>query len=168
MTRFSIAIGFAAALAMHLLIRPIPVVVQIANTQSTADPALPASQSQTPTQAEVNEALKKAQEQEGRKLALVTQAVGYWNDPSTGLMWAAKDSGKDLSWKDAAKYCRNLRTAGYSDWRLANLEELQGIYDRKAFSPGLGAHEVSPTTWHVKGYLFLTAYVWSSAGRPGG
>ena len=174
MTRLSIAIGFAAALATLSLLRPIPAVAQIAGTQSSAEPALPANQSQTPTQAEVDEALKQAQEQEGRKLALVTQAVGYWNDPSTGLMWAAKDSGKDLSWKDAAKYCRNLRTAGYSDWRLANMAELQGIYDRSSFSPGLGAHEVSPTTWHVKGYLLLTAYEWSSntslddRGRPGG
>lgn len=40
---------------------------------------------------------------------LRTQERGYWVDPSTGLMWAAKDSGKDVSWKGAAKYCRNLR-----------------------------------------------------------
>ena len=165
MTRLSIAIGFAAALATHSLLRPSPVVAQVADTQSSAELALPANQSQTPTQAEANEALKQAQEQEGRKLALVTQAVGHWNDPSTGLMWAAKDSRKDLSWKNAAKYCRNLRTAGYSDWRLANLSEMQSIYDRNTFSPGLGAHEASPTTWHVKGYLFLTAYEWSSNYR---
>lgn len=169
MARLSIVIGLAAVLATFS-----PTVAQVADTQSSAGSALPASQPQTLTQAEVNEALKKAQELVGRKRALVTQAVGYWNDPSTGLMWAAKDSAKDLSWKDAAKYCRNLRTAGYSDWRLANLSEMQGIYDKNAFSPGLGAHEVSPTTWHVKGYLFLSAYEWSSnssrddRGRPGG
>jgi TPR repeat protein len=162
MTRVSIAIGFAAALATLSLLRPTPSVAQVAETQSLADSGLPPNQSQMPTQTEVDKALKQAQEQEGRKLALVTQAVGYWNDPSTGLTWAAKDCGKDLSWKSAAKYCRNLRTAGYSDWRLASLPEMQGIYDSGAFSPGLGAHEVTPTTWHVKGYLFLTANEWSS------
>ncbi|MGA9968769.1 MAG: hypothetical protein WBQ07_00430, partial [Candidatus Acidiferrales bacterium] len=30
-----------------------------------------------------------------------TQARGYWIDPSTGLMWAGKDNGKDVSWKGA-------------------------------------------------------------------
>jgi hypothetical protein len=89
-------------------------------------------------------------------------------------MWAAKDNGKDVSWSKAVKYCRNLRLAGYSDWRLANMVELQGIYDKTANAPGLGDHEVKPTTWHVKGNLFLTAYQWSSnyriddRGRPNG
>ena len=47
-----------------------------------------------------------------RGLAQATQVRGYWVDPSMGLMWAGKDSGKDLSWKAALKYCRNLRLAG--------------------------------------------------------
>src|SRR5258708_38818255 len=66
-----------------------------------------------------------------------TQARGFWTDPSTGLMWAGKDSGKDVSWQQAMTYCRNLRLAGYSDWRLANMAELQGIFDSSANSPGL-------------------------------
>src|SRR5262249_20769666 len=57
-----------------------------------------------------------------------TQVRGYWIDPSTGLMWAGKDSGKDMSWKAAVKYCGDLRLAGYSDWRLADMFELQGLY----------------------------------------
>ncbi|HZE24159.1 MAG TPA: DUF1566 domain-containing protein, partial [Blattabacteriaceae bacterium] len=57
-----------------------------------------------------------------------TQARGFWIDPSTALMWAGKDNGKDVSWKNAAKYCRNLRLAGYSDWRLATVAELKMIY----------------------------------------
>ena len=95
-----------------------------------------------------------------------TQARGYWVDPATGLMWAAKDNGKDVSWKKAMKYCRDLRLAGYSDWRLANIGELGYIYDPKAESPGLaGMHDDEPTTWHVKGNLFLTGDQWSSTGR---
>jgi Protein of unknown function (DUF1566) len=66
-----------------------------------------------------------------------TQARGFWIDPSTALMWAAKDNGKDVSWKGAAKYCRNLRLAGYSGWRLATLAELGTIFDRNANAPGL-------------------------------
>jgi hypothetical protein len=100
-----------------------------------------------------------------------TQARGFWTDPSTGLMWAGKDSGKDVSYKNAVKYCRDLRLAGHSDWRLANMFELQGVYDKTANAPGLaGMHDDVPTTWHVKGNLSLTGYQWSNnqSGRTSG
>jgi len=91
-----------------------------------------------------------------------TQVRGVWTDPSTGLMWAGKDNGKDVGLKSAVKYCRDLRLAGYSDWRLANMAELQGIYDKSANAPGLaGPHDNDPTMWHVKGNLFLTGYEWA-------
>jgi hypothetical protein len=81
-------------------------------------------------------------------------------------MWAGKDNGKDVSWKSAVKYCRGLRLAGYSDWRLATLAELEGIYDKSANAPGLarlgGPAKGSDFTWHVKGNLFLTGNQWSS------
>jgi Protein of unknown function (DUF1566) len=86
-----------------------------------------------------------------------------WTDPSTGLTWAARDNGKSVSWKGAVKYCQNLRLGGYSDWRLATLDELKGIYDENSNAPGrdgLGA-----ATWHVKGNLFLTGDQWSSNYR---
>jgi len=53
-----------------------------------------------------------------------------WEDPSTGLMWTVEDSGTDLNWNQANAYCEELTLAGHSDWRLATLEELEGIYDR--------------------------------------
>jgi len=112
---------------------------------------------------------------ENRSLVHETQARGYWIDPSTGLIWAGKDNGRDVSWKGAVKYCRNLRLAGYSNWRLATLAELGAIYDRNANAPGLaGPGKESPDTWHVKGNLFLTGNEWSSErryddrGRPNG
>jgi len=95
-----------------------------------------------------------------------TQMRGYWIDPSTGLRWAGKDNGRDVSWKGAVKYCRNLRLAGYSDWRLATIDELRGIYEKTANAPGLaGMHDDDPTIWHVKGNLFLTGDQWSSDQR---
>ena len=45
-----------------------------------------------------------------------TQARGVWFDPSTGLMWAGKDNGKDVSWKKAMKYCRDLRLDAHSGY----------------------------------------------------
>ena len=96
-----------------------------------------------------------------------TQAHGYWVDPSTGLMWAARDNGKDVSWKKAVKYCRNLRLAGYSDWKLANMFELQPLYDRTANAPGLAGSgkTLGVFTWHVKGNLFLTGDQWTNNRR---
>jgi hypothetical protein len=98
----------------------------------------------------------------GQEAAQEAQARGFWIDPSTKLMWAAKDSGKDLSYKGAVKYCRDLRLAGYSDWRLATLGDLQGIYDKTANAPGLsGPHGKDPFQFHVKGNLFLTGDPWA-------
>ena len=154
-------------LAALCLLWPIPAFAQVVDTP-------PANEVRKPTQAEVDDGRKQAAAQEGRKLAIETQARGYWTDPSTGLTWAAKDNGKDVSWKTAMKYCRNLRLAGYSDWRLANLVELERIYDRNAFAPGLAgeAKTLRAFTWHVEGYLFLTGDDWSSGqddrGHPSG
>jgi hypothetical protein len=94
----------------------------------------------------------------------VTQDREYWVDPSTELMWAGRDNGKDVSWSKAVKYCRNLRLANYSDWRLANNVELQGIYDKTANAPGLAGDpgKLRAVTWHVKGDLFVTGYEWAN------
>ena len=88
--------------------------------------------------------------------------AGYWIDSSTKLMWAGKDNGRDVSWKGAVKYCRNLRLAGYSDWSLATRAELGAIFDRNANARGLsGPGKEGPFTYHVKGNLFLTGDEWS-------
>ena len=109
---------------------------------------------------------------EGQGSAQETEVRGFWTDPSTGLMWAAKDNGKDVSWNKAMKYCRDLRLAGYSDWRLATLGELEGIYDKDGNALGRDGQEAS--TWHIKGNLLLTGIQWSSSrllddrGHPSG
>lgn len=101
---------------------------------------------------------------EARGQAQDTQVRGYWVDPATGLMWAGKDNGKDVNWGKAKKYCRDLRLGGYSDWRLATIEELQGIYDKNAEAPGLGGkHNDDPLTFNIKGNLFLTGDPWSNS-----
>jgi len=110
---------------------------------------------------------------ESRGGAQEAQMQSYWIDPSTRLMWAGKDNGKDVNWHKAVKYCRDLRLAGYSDWTLAKIGELEAIYDKNANAAGLvGSGRAG--TWHIKGNLFLTGYQWSStrsydmSGHPGG
>lgn len=54
---------------------------------------------------------------------------GTITDKATGLMWSTHDSGKGLDWEDALRYAESAQIAGYSDWRLPNVKELQGIVD---------------------------------------
>lgn len=94
-----------------------------------------------------------------------TQASGFWVDLSTGLMWTAKDNSTDITWGKAMKYFRKLSLAGYSDWRLPTIDELQGIYDGSGFNapppPGGGKWALAG---RVKGGLLLTgAREWSSS-----
>ena len=63
---------------------------------------------------------------------------GTVTDKATGLMWMTVDSGKlkagknkdgKLNWQEALDWAQNLEYAGYSDWRLPNVKELQSIVD---------------------------------------
>ena len=92
-----------------------------------------------------------------------THVGEYWIDPSTRLMWAGKDNGKDVNWHKAMNYCRDLRLGGYSDWRLATIDELKGIYDKNAKAPGPGGDDAP--IFHVRGNLRLTGSPWSSTQR---
>lgn len=102
---------------------------------------------------------------EDRGLVQETQVRGYWVDPPTGLMWAGKDNGKDVTWGKAVKYCRDLRLAGYSNWRLATLDELASLVYKSSPSPErVGNSETFSINVgrRVRGNLFLTGDPWSS------
>ena len=69
---------------------------------------------------------------------LVDNGDGTISDLATGLMWMKYDSGSFragpnynglMNWEDALKYCESLHYAGYSDWRLPDIKELQSIVD---------------------------------------
>jgi hypothetical protein len=60
-------------------------------------------------------------------------------DTGTGLMWAEKDNGRDINWKNAKSYCENYRDGGYTDWRMPTQDELAGLYDKsETYSAGRG------------------------------
>jgi len=56
-------------------------------------------------------------------------------DKATGLMWSKNDSKQGFDWKNALYYAEHAQLAGYSDWRLPNVKELQGIVDYN-YAPG--------------------------------
>jgi hypothetical protein len=85
-----------------------------------------------------------------------------WTDPATRLMWTKKDNGSDVDWNQAGEYCSNLKLAGYSNWRLPTIDELQGIDDSSVDTPVVFSNGTAWTV-HVKGNLKLTGWHWSSS-----
>lgn len=53
---------------------------------------------------------------------------GTVTDLDTSLMWAQVPSAS-LSWENALAYAESLSVAGYTDWRLPNIKELQTLTD---------------------------------------
>jgi TPR repeat protein len=88
-----------------------------------------------------------------------------WTDPATELTWAGRDNGSDVTWQQAADYCRNLQLAGYNNWRLPTVAELQGIYDARAHQHGVCCSDKHAVDYHVKGNLQLSegGIDWSSS-----
>ena len=52
---------------------------------------------------------------------------GTITDHATGLMWMQSDNLEGIDWENALSYAENSEYAGYTDWRLPDVKELQGI-----------------------------------------
>jgi len=89
---------------------------------------------------------------------------GTVSDSATGLMWSQKDSGKGLNWQEALAFCEHYELAGYTDWRLPSIKELNSIVD---YSKGQGYAAINETVFDITmvpdpdGNTWWP-YVWSS------
>ena len=94
--------------------------------------------------------------------ATLCQGAGnseYWIDPDTHLMWTAADNGSGLSLRQAERYCGSLSLAGFKDWTLPSIDDLQGL---------IGGAE-SQSAYRIKAPIKLTGWQWSSTpGNQGG
>jgi hypothetical protein len=130
----------------------------------------PRPEQDAPSRAKVqaDDSRRQAQEQEEQRLVQETRSRGYWIDPTTKLMWEGRDNGIAVTWHKAASYCRDLRLGGYSDWRLATLDELATLVDQGATCPDRVGHtetcliNLGNVRPHVRGGLSLTGNPWSS------
>jgi len=59
----------------------------------------------------------------------VNNGDGTISDNSTGLTWMQNDNATPILWENALSYAENFTYAGYSDWRLPDVKELQSIVD---------------------------------------
>jgi hypothetical protein len=69
---------------------------------------------------------------------------GTVTDSATGLMWQKTDSGTGMDWDNALTYAENMTLAGYDDWRLPNVKELQSIVDYTHAPSASDAANVGP------------------------
>lgn len=83
---------------------------------------------------------------------------GTITDSATGLMWTQEDSGEGLTWKEALDYAENKEFAGYSDWRLPNIKELQSIVDYSRAPGYTGSAAINP--------VFHCTHIQNEAGQP--
>lgn len=65
------------------------------------------------------------------KKKLVREKKETFTDSSTGLMWQDSSNLRTrIKWKEAYAYCENSTYAGYEDWRMPTLNELNSIVDK--------------------------------------
>ncbi len=96
------------------------------------------------------------------------------SDNNTELMWAQNDDGVTLNWEDALAYAEDSELAGYSDWRLPNVKELQGIVDYSRSPSATDSANVGPAIDSIFNCTQMTneagvddyGYYWTGTSAP--
>lgn len=86
---------------------------------------------------------------------------GTITDIASGLMWTKNDNGTGINWVDALAYARNSKVAGFTDWRLPNVKELQGIVD---YTRSPTAHKIDDVGPAID-ELFVCTEITNEAGE---
>jgi len=74
----------------------------------------------------------------------VDNGDGTVTDVATGLMWSQDDSGVGMDWEHALAYAEGSELAGYDDWRLPNVKELQSIVDYSKSPNATDSNDLGP------------------------
>ncbi len=78
-------------------------------------------------------------------------------DHLTDLTWQKAPFSDSLSWEQSLTYADTLTTAGFNDWRLPNIKELQSLNDEMRINPSINSTYFNVT--NVNKY-------WSSTTLP--
>ena len=101
---------------------------------------------------------------------------GTITDNLTTLVWQKNLITDTLNWEQALNYADTLSLAGYSDWRLPNIKELQSIADLTTSNPafnalftiGTGNKSIwssttqfnnPPNAWYLNSLTGITTYI---------
>jgi hypothetical protein len=91
--------------------------------------------------------------------SLIDNGDGTITDTSTGLMWMQDDAPNTMEWKDALAYSENLEFAGYTDWKLPDVKELQSIVDYSGIYPTIDESYFNITSFEESNPYY---YFWTS------
>ena len=96
-----------------------------------------------------------------------TDAESIVADPETGLMWPRDDNGQDIDWHGADEYAQNLELAGYSDWRLPTIDELEEIYGQNSVTGKLNfvGADYDYDIQTIEGFQLTAPFIWSSTKK---
>ncbi len=101
---------------------------------------------------------------------LVDNSDGTVTDTKTGLMWQKAEAGI-MTWKAALAYSDTLVLAGFSDWRLPDLKELQSLADSILDNPSIYRTAFPDTTsnnyWSSTTNEDATDYAWAVFCKDG-
>lgn len=89
---------------------------------------------------------------------------GTITDLDTGRMWAQAPSGAQ-TWASALAFAENLTLAGYSDWRMPNVKEMQSLLDITRATATTAANAVAPVNRTLFPAAPATTYWTSTALR---
>lgn len=90
-------------------------------------------------------------------------------DRKLAVMWAPRASETMLSWDETLSYCRALKLAGYSDWRLPTKIELESIVNPDVVGQtpaSKGVPLYGPFSTPSEGYLFSGTLVPGHKNAP--
>lgn len=73
----------------------------------------------------------------------VDNGDGTITDRASGLMWSQVDFGS-YDWQQALSFADSANYAGYDDWRLPNVKELQSIIDYSRSPSATNAENIGP------------------------
>ena len=79
-----------------------------------------------------------AEEEAGLRHHFINNSDGTVADLDTGLTWQQAEVAA-ANWTSALHYAESLSLAGYTDWRLPNIKELQSLNDETLATPSLDA-----------------------------
>jgi len=94
-------------------------------------------------------------------------------DPSQipGGLWGTPGIPVRMTWSNAIINCEALNYAGYSDWRLPNVTELESIVDYGRYSPAIDTlfFPNSQTSYYLTSstVAYITSYCWIVYGYNG-
>jgi len=95
---------------------------------------------------------------------------GTVTDDNTGLVWQEGEGGQK-TWEDAISYCEDLSLAGYTDWRLPNIKELESITEDTLYNPAIDTNFFPDANasyyWSSTTYAFSSSRAWGVAFSNG-